>query len=48
MWHSQTPAGVRCAYFPSVITTIMDHKLQMLKPLNKRELYSIPRSRTFN
>jgi hypothetical protein len=30
--------GVRCAHFPSVITTIMDQKVQLLKPLNKREL----------
>jgi hypothetical protein len=27
MWRSRTPAGVRCAHFPSVITTIMYHKL---------------------
>jgi hypothetical protein len=40
MWRSQTPVGVRCAHFPSVITTIMDHKVQLLKPLNKRELYA--------
>jgi hypothetical protein len=26
--------------FPSVITTIMDQKLLLLKPLNKRELYT--------
>jgi hypothetical protein len=45
MWRSRTPAGGRCAHFPSVITTIMDHKLQLLKPLNKRELY-MPGSRT--
>jgi hypothetical protein len=32
--------GVRCEHFSSVITTIMDHKLQLLKPLNKRELYA--------
>jgi hypothetical protein len=25
---------------PSVITTIMDHKVQLLEPLNKRELYA--------
>jgi hypothetical protein len=39
MWRSRTPVGVRCAPFPSVIT-IMDHLLQLLKPLNKRELYT--------
>jgi hypothetical protein len=32
--------GFRCAHFPSVITTIMDNKVQLLKPLNKRELYA--------
>jgi hypothetical protein len=31
VWRSQTPK--RC-----VITTIMDQKVQLLKPLNKREL----------
>jgi hypothetical protein len=40
MWRSQTPAGVRCSHFPSVITTKMDHTVQLLKPLNKRELYA--------
>jgi hypothetical protein len=25
MWRSRTLAGVRCAHFPSVITTIMGH-----------------------
>jgi hypothetical protein len=39
MCSSRTPAGVRCAAFPSVITTVMDQKVQLLKPLNKRELY---------
>jgi hypothetical protein len=34
------PDGVRCAHFPSVIKTIMDHKVQLLKPLNLRELYT--------
>jgi hypothetical protein len=28
------------AHFPRVITIIMDHKVQLLKPLNKRELYA--------
>jgi hypothetical protein len=28
------------ARFPSVITTIMDQKQQLLKPLNKRESYT--------
>jgi hypothetical protein len=40
MRRSGTPDGVWCAHFPSVITTIIDHKLQLLKPLNKRELYA--------
>jgi hypothetical protein len=34
MWRSRTPDGVRCLHFPSVITTIMDHKVQSSKPLN--------------
>jgi hypothetical protein len=38
VWRSRTPDGVRCALFPSVITTIMDQKVQLLKPLNKRDL----------
>jgi hypothetical protein len=29
MWRSRTPAGVRCAHFPSVITTIMEEKLHV-------------------
>jgi hypothetical protein len=33
-------APERRAHFPSVITTKMDHKLQLLKPLNKSELYA--------
>jgi hypothetical protein len=32
MWRSRTPVGVRCAHFPGVITTIMDQKVQLLKP----------------
>jgi hypothetical protein len=40
MWRSRMTGGVQCAHFPSVITTIMDHKVQLLKPLNKRELYT--------
>jgi ribulose-5-phosphate 4-epimerase/fuculose-1-phosphate aldolase len=31
--------GVRCAHFHSVIATIMDQKVQLLKSLNKRELF---------
>jgi hypothetical protein len=31
LWLSRTPNGVRCAHFPSVITTIMDQKVQLLK-----------------
>jgi hypothetical protein len=27
VWRSRTPEGVWCAHFPSVITTIMDHKV---------------------
>jgi hypothetical protein len=38
VWRSRTPDGVRYAHFTSDITTIMDHKVQLLKPLNKREL----------
>jgi hypothetical protein len=34
----RTPDGVRCALFHSVITTIIDHIVQLLKPLNIREL----------
>jgi hypothetical protein len=45
MWRSRTPAGVRCAHFLSEITTIMDHKLQLLKPLNKCELYATQQNR---
>jgi hypothetical protein len=33
-----------CAHFPRVITTIMDHKVQLLKPLNL--VSCILRSRT--
>jgi hypothetical protein len=40
VWRSRTPNGVRCAHFPSVITTKMDHKVQLLKPLNLGELYT--------
>jgi hypothetical protein len=36
VWRSRTPDGVRCAHFPTVITTIMDQKVQLLKPLYKR------------
>jgi hypothetical protein len=48
VWRSRMPDGVRCAHFPSVITTIIDHNVpaQLLKPLNLGELYSIPPSRT--
>jgi hypothetical protein len=41
VWRSRTPDGVWCAHFYGVITTIMDQKLQLLKPLNKRELYTM-------
>jgi retron-type reverse transcriptase len=34
VWRSRTPDGVRCAHFPSVITTIMDQKVQLINPLN--------------
>jgi hypothetical protein len=40
VWRSRTPDGVQCVHFPSVITTIMIHKLLLLKMLNKRELYA--------
>jgi hypothetical protein len=36
----RTSAGIWCAHFPSVIATIMDHKVQLLKPLNLRNLYT--------
>jgi hypothetical protein len=32
--------GARCVHFSSVITTKMDHKVQLLKPLNLGELYT--------
>jgi hypothetical protein len=38
VWRSLTPEGVRCAFFPSVITTIMDQKVQLINPLNLVEL----------
>jgi hypothetical protein len=41
LWRSRTPDGVRCAHFPSAITTIMDHKVQLIKPLNLGELYTV-------
>jgi hypothetical protein len=34
VWRSRTPDSVRCAHFPSVITTIIDQKVQFLNPLN--------------
>jgi hypothetical protein len=34
VWLSRTPYGLLCALFPGVITTIMDQKVQLLKPLN--------------
>jgi hypothetical protein len=40
MWRSRTPDGVLCAHFPSVIKIIIDHKVQLLKPLNLHELYA--------
>jgi hypothetical protein len=46
VWRSRMPNGVRWAHFPSVITTVMDQKVQLLKPLNLRELFTVPRSRT--
>jgi hypothetical protein len=39
-WGQYNCGGVRCAHFPSVITTIMDQKVELLKPLNLRELYA--------
>jgi hypothetical protein len=38
LWRSRKPDGVQCAQFLSVIATIMDQKVQLLKSLNKREL----------
>jgi hypothetical protein len=38
VWRSRTPDGVRCAHFPSVITTIMDQKVQLINPLNLGEV----------
>jgi hypothetical protein len=38
VWGSRAPDGVRCAHFPSVITTIMDYKVQLINPLNLGEL----------
>jgi hypothetical protein len=35
----RTPDGVRCAHFPSVVTIIMDQKVQLINPLNFGELY---------
>jgi hypothetical protein len=40
MWRSRMPDGVRCAHFPSIITTITDQKVQLLKPMNYRGLYT--------
>jgi hypothetical protein len=40
VWRSRTPDGVRCAHFPSVITTIMDQKVQLINPFNLGELYA--------
>jgi hypothetical protein len=40
VWRFRTPDGVRCAHFPSVITTIMDQKVQLINPLNLGELYA--------
>jgi hypothetical protein len=39
VWRSRTPDGVRCAYFPNVIKKIIDHKGQLLKPLNFRDIF---------
>jgi hypothetical protein len=46
VWRSRTPDGVRCAHFPSVITTIMDQKVQFINPLNLGELYAALHGRT--
>jgi hypothetical protein len=29
-----------CEHFPSVVTTIMDYKVQLINPLNLGELYA--------
>jgi hypothetical protein len=39
-FNSEKDDGVRCAHFPSVITTIMDQKVQLIDPLNLGELYA--------
>jgi hypothetical protein len=41
VWRSRMPDGIRCAHFPSVITTIMDQKVQLIYPLNLGELYAV-------
>jgi hypothetical protein len=42
------PAFGACTlHIPCVITTILDQKLQLLKPLNKRELYASKGNRRF-
>jgi hypothetical protein len=33
-------APERCAHFPSVVTTIMAYKEQLINPLNSGELYA--------
>jgi hypothetical protein len=40
VWRSRTPDGVWCAHFPSVVTTIMYYKVQLINPLNLGELYA--------
>jgi hypothetical protein len=42
MWRSRMPDGVRCAHFStgSVVTTIVDYKVQLINPLNLGELYA--------
>jgi hypothetical protein len=45
VWRSRTPDGIRCGHFPSVITTIMDYKVQLINPLNLGELYAAYQNR---
>jgi hypothetical protein len=37
----ERPKAFGARNFPSVITTIMDQKVQLIKPLNLRELYTV-------
>jgi hypothetical protein len=45
VWRSGTPDGVRCVNFPSVVTKIMDEKVQLINPLNLGELFAALQNR---